>query len=405
MRDTRRTLLLYYVYQTTTSNGFWMPYAYIYLLEQGHSETVFGLANAAFLFTMVAMEIPAGYIGDRYGRRTSLAIGNAIATVVFGLYAFAGKAWQVIGLFTIWGAGYAFHSATGEAWLYDLLAGSNGEKSTADFARDSGRSKTASLLTSAFGALAATPLYLLNPKLPFLANAVLSVVGVPLLGLLPATRTDFEPNFSVRKAVKTLRIQIGRPTVRWLIVYISLFNLLLSMTRWLEQPALKRAGVPLIWFGALYASFQLVSTAGTSMTGWIQEHLGPRWFFLMLAPLVGTVYGLLAFVPAMVFPVIYLRRVLSRVMSPIMNQYLNDQLDGGGRATVLSGASMVLTLTSGIGAAVFGPVSEAMGPLSFLPRAGIAVVSVAVLLWAVTSPVRSLEENDTDSVIKATVDE
>ncbi len=65
---------------------------------------------------------------------------------------------------------------------------------------------------------------------------------------------------------------------------------------------------------------------------------------------------------------------------------------------------MVLTLTSGIGAAVFGPVAEAMGPLSFLSQASIAIVSVAVLVWAVTSPVRTPEENDTSLVIRLTAE-
>ena len=404
MDDQRRTILLYYAYRATTANGFWMPYGYVYLLERGYGESVFGLANAAFLFTMVATEIPAGYVGDRFGRRSSLAIGNAIAAAVFGLYAFAGTARQVVALFTLWGVGYAFHSETGEAWLYDVLDQTDGNGSTDDFARTSGRSVTASLLSSSVGALAATPLYLADPALPFVANAALSAAGLPVLALLPATRSDSGADFSVRKAVRALRAQAGRPAVRWLVAYAALFNMLLSMTRWLEQPALRDAGAPLVWFGALYASFQLVAAVGTSTTGWIQERLGALWFFPLLAPLVGIVYGSLALLPAMVFPVIYLRRILSRVMGPIKNQYLNDRLDGAGRATILSGASMVLTLASGAGSAAFGSVAEAMGPLSFLPRAGVVVASAGALLWALTSPVRAPDDSGERAAVRDVAD-
>lgn len=389
MREHSRIVRLYYAYRMTTSNGFWMPYAYVYLLEQGYGEATFGFANAAFLFTMVATEIPAGYVGDRFGRRASLAVGNLVATVVFGLYAYVEGAPQVVALFSVWGVGYAFHSATGEAWLYDLLKGSE-VGTTDEFARVSGRSETASLLASAGGALAATPLYWVDPALPFLANALMSAIGVPLLVALPATRSDYEADFSLRRAVRILRVQVGRPAVRWLVAYTALFNLLLSVTRWLEQPALKTAGVPVAGFGALYASFQLVSAGGTLTTGWLDDNLGAEKFFPLLAPLVGIAYGLVAVVPAFVVPVVYLRRVLARVIGPLRNQYLNDRLDSFGRATVLSGVSMILTLASGISAAVFGPVAEAMGSLSFLPRAGIVVASVAALLWITTNPVRPL---------------
>jgi MFS family permease len=381
-----RTVRLYYAYQTTTANGFWIPYAYVYLLESGFGEATFGFANAAFLFTMVAAEIPAGYVGDRLGRRVSLGAGNLLATVVFGLYAFVGSTPEIVALFAVWGVGYAFHSAAGEAWLYDLLDGSD---TTDEFARVSGRSETASLLSSAGGALAATPLHWVDPALPFLANALLSVAGIAFLAALPPAGDDRETTFSVRRAVGMLRTQVRRPEIRWLIVYTALFNLLLSMTRWLEQPALKAAGVPLAGFGALYASFQLVSAAGTWTTGWLQDSLGAKRFFLLLAPLVGLAYGLVAVVPAFVVPVVYLRRVLARVVGPLRDQYLNDRFEGASRATMLSGVSMLLTLASGVSAAVFGPVAEAMGPLAFLPRAGIVVASLAALLWVVTNPVRS----------------
>lgn len=394
MLDDRRTAIRYYAYRATTSNGFWMPYAYVYLLQQGHGEATFGFANAAFLFTMVAADIPAGYVADRRGRRVSLAVGNLLATVVFGLYAFVGGVTHVVALFAVWGVGYAFHSAAGEAWLYDLLEGS-GEGTTDEFARVSGRSETASLLASAGGALAATPLYWVDPALPFLANALLSAVGIPLLVALPSTSGDDETEFSIRRALRTLRVQARRPEVRWLVVYTASFNLLLSVTRWLEQPALTAAGIPLAGFGALYASFQLVSAAGTWTTGWLQDSLGAKRFFLLLAPLVGVAYGLIAVVPVFVVPVIYLRRVLARVVGPLRNQYLNDRFDGSSRATMLSGVSMVLTLVSGSSAAVLGPVAEAMGPLSFLPRAGVTVAAVAALLWAVTDPVRPLSRSDT----------
>ena len=65
-----RTIRLYYAYRATTSNGFWMPYGYVYLLEQDFGEAALGFANAAFLFAMVAAELPASSAWRRTRRCT-----------------------------------------------------------------------------------------------------------------------------------------------------------------------------------------------------------------------------------------------------------------------------------------------------------------------------------------------
>lgn len=381
----RRTLRIYYLFKATTSYGFYVPFSTIYLVHQGYGLDVIGLAQSAFLFAMVAAEVPAGYVADRIDRRATLAAGNAVSAVSLGAYPFVASASGWIALYALWGVGAACHSAIGEAWLYDLLAGRTEESS---FARTSGRGATVELVVSAASAVAASLLYVVDPALPFLANAVLSVAGLPLLYALPATRNGAESVISVRETLEALRLQLHRSEVRWLVAYAALLNVLFSVTRWLEQPALDAVGIPITSFGLLYAAFKLVSAGATSTTGLLQDRLGPRRFFLLLLPVCGVAYVAVHFLPLVVVPVLFLRRALDRVSRPIRNQYLNDQLDGVGRATILSGVSMALHLASGVGNAVFGRVAEATGPLTFLPVAGGGVVLVGGLLWLATDPVR-----------------
>ncbi|SDJ90810.1 hypothetical protein SAMN05216226_111123 [Halovenus aranensis] len=162
-----------------------------------------------------------------------------------------------------------------------------------------------------------------------------------------------------------------------------------SATRWLEQPTLESISVPLVAFGVLYASFKLVTAGAMMTTGWIEDTLGPRRFFLLLAPLCAIAYATIAVVPLFVLPVIYLRRVLGRISGPIRNQYVNDRLDDAGRATVLSGVSMVFRLASGVTSAAFDPIAESTGPVTFLAAAGLTISALAGLLWIATDPVRT----------------
>lgn len=73
-RDRRkRTLRTYYLFRATTAYGFSLPFSTICLVQQGHGLDVVGLAQSAFLFAMVAAEVPVGYVADRIDRRTTLA--------------------------------------------------------------------------------------------------------------------------------------------------------------------------------------------------------------------------------------------------------------------------------------------------------------------------------------------
>lgn len=389
MKRQNRITWTYYLFRATTSYGFIVPFSVVYISRQEYGLDVIGYTQAAFLFAIVAMEIPAGYVADRVGRRASLALGNALTAVVMGGYPFVASVEGWVGLYVLWGVAWSFHSAIGDAWLYDFLEGTG---DSATFASTSGRAESVELAVSAVAAVTAGVLFTVDPDLPFFANAALAAAGIPLVVTLPAARDGAAATVSVRAVLRALRLQLRRPEVRWIVAYSALFNVLFSVTRWLEQPALEAVGFPLAGFGVLYASFKLVSAGATLTTGWIQKSLGPRLFFLALVPVCGFAYGTVALVPAFVVPVIYLRRVFDRVSSPIRNQYLNDRLEESGRATVLSGASMVLSLASGLFSAVLGGVAEATGPTTFLPVAGVVVALVAGALWLGTSPIRSVRD-------------
>lgn len=389
MKRQNRITWTYYLFRATTSYGFIVPFSVVYISRQEYGLDVIGYTQAAFLFAIVAMEIPAGYVADRVGRRASLALGNALTAVVMGGYPFVASVEGWVGLYVLWGVAWSFHSAIGDAWLYDFLEGTG---DSATFASTSGRAESVELAVSAVAAVTAGVLFTVDPDLPFFANAALAAAGIPLVVTLPAARDGAAATVSVRAVLRALRLQLRRPEVRWIVAYSALFNVLFSATRWLEQPALEAVGFPLAGFGVLYASFKLVSAGATLTTGRIQKSLGPRLFFLALVPVCGFAYGTVALVPAFVVPVIYLRRVFDRVSSPIRNQYLNDRLEESGRATVLSGASMVLSLASGLFSAVLGGVAEATGPTTFLPVAGVVVALVAGALWLGTSPIRSVRD-------------
>jgi MFS family permease len=395
MPSTRRVVLRYYAYRATTSIGFYVPVAVAFLTEaRGFGLDLVGLVMAAYLVAKVAAEVPTGYLGDRLGRRTSLAVGNVLMAGSLVAWAFLGTPVDYVLVNVVWATGTAFRSGTADAWLYEVLE-ARGE--AAAFARISGRASTFRLLVSAGAAAATGVLVTVDWTLPFLANAVLAALGVPILASLPAVDGgETADSFAVRDAVGTLREQATRPEVRWFVVYAALFYGLFQLALAFEQPAMRAVGVPVAGLGLLYAGFKLVSAGAASVSGWLQTRLGIRGVFGLYAPVIGAAFAGVAVWPTLLVPVLFLNRALNAATRPVRNQYLNDRLDDVGRATVLSGASMVLSVFAATADVVGGEIAASTGPVQFLVGAGVTAAGTAGLLWLVVSPVRSASGSTID---------
>jgi MFS family permease len=403
----RRTLWRYYAYLATTAYGFYLPVGLLYL-QREFGWAVVGLTQGVFAFALLAAEIPTGYLGDRIGRRASLAAGNAISAGALAVFVFLQTPTQYVVLYAVWAFGWAFRSGTEQAWLYEFLA-TDGDDD--EYTRLSGRGSTVVLLTSAATAVAAGWLVGFGWAVPLLANAALSAVGVPLVLSLPAAAAGADSGsvddadsddgdrpgddaFTVREAVEMLRVQVARPEVRWVVAYVAVFHVLFAVTRPYESPVAEQVGVPVAALGGMFAAFKLVSAGAASTAGWVRDALGTRRVFALLVPVYGLAYASVAFVPALVVPVFFLNRSVQTVVRPLRDQYLNDRIADVGRATVLSGASMALSLASGTANLVSGRLVDALGPFRFFAAAGVALAGVGGVLWLAVDPVRATGAGD-----------
>lgn len=391
----------YYAYRATLTNGFYLPVSVIYMEAQGLGLAEIGFVQGVFLFGMVAGELPTGYLADFLGRRKTLALGNAVTATVMAGFVFASSTAAFTALLLLWSLAWTLRSGTSDAWLYELLAERDLD---GEFARLSGRAESVMLVVSAAAALTAGFLYTVDPAIPFAANAAVAALGLPVLFTLPRTggsteAGDDEPAMTVGRAASLLREQFTRSSIGWLVLYAALFNVVFSVTRVFEQPALRAVGVPVAGLGALYAGFKIVSAVASGLAGAVQDRLGTRGVMLSLVPIFGVLYASFAFVPLMLVPAVFTRRAVSQLVRPVRNEYLNDRLGDLGRATVLSGVSMALSLASGTANLLGGPVAEGLGPVTFLSATGVAVSVVAGVLWLLTSPIREDPEPATPASV------
>jgi len=378
----------YYLFRLTNTSGFFLPVSILILHDKGFGLDFIGMAYAVYGVAKLLWEIPTGYLGDWLGRRTSLALGSGIRAIVIGVYPFIGTGAVYLGLHVLWAAGRAFRSGTQDAWLYEILQARFDET---DFVRIESRGNTLKLLTDATTAITGGVLYTLNAAYPFVGTSAIALLGIPLVLSFPSTSdlsttesdatVDEGPSLTIAKALEMLHVQVRRPKIRWFVLYAAVFYALFVVTRIYEQPALESVGVPVAGFGVLYAGFKLFSAGIASIVGSIHARIGTKGVMGCLIPAYAVVYASILFAPIAIVPVLFINRGLRTMTSPVTNQYLNRRIGDLGRATVLSGASMVLALVGSGARVVAGRGTELLGTVTFLAGAGIALPTIGALLW------------------------
>jgi ACS family D-galactonate transporter-like MFS transporter len=76
-----------------------------------------GLLNSAFFWSYAVVQIPAGWLVDRFGVKRPFAIPLALRSVVAGLTAWCGSATQLFTMRLLLGAGEAVNTPAGMRWV------------------------------------------------------------------------------------------------------------------------------------------------------------------------------------------------------------------------------------------------------------------------------------------------
>lgn len=117
----RRNVALFFLYQVFSKAAFHRGIFILFLLGRGVSPIEAGILQAVLYWTQFAAEIPTGIFGDRYGRRVSVLIGLLISAAVAGLQPGAHGFSAFLVLFMLQGTAFACVSGSDQALLYDSL--------------------------------------------------------------------------------------------------------------------------------------------------------------------------------------------------------------------------------------------------------------------------------------------
>lgn len=361
-----RNIPIYYLFQFATGFLIWVPVWIIFLQdERGLSLTQVGLMEAVFWSCMMLFEVPTGAVADRFGRRTSLALGGFLftgGTIFFVLSdGFVGLAISYV----IMAISMTLYSGSGHALLYDSLRVLG---RTREYEKHMGRSEA--LMTGALlgAALFGGPMAgLWGLETVFLIGAgTMAVAGFVALLLRepPRTEAEFGPDglhaapISAADAAADNRTPQGvlanmfegfhilrrqRP-ILWLILLAGIVTVAYEMPNFFVQPFLRSHGFSpsdglldgALWSGLIIPGFAAM-TAGSLLAAPFVARVGERRAIPIL--MFG---GAFLFIPLLLFnhvsiiaPIAILGGIHAAIR-PIATGYINRRIRSDQRATVLS---------------------------------------------------------------------
>lgn len=336
--------------------------------------------QALFALTIALCEVPSGYIADMWGRRRAILLGSALNAIGFFLLLWADSFVEFLIYEAILGVGFSLISGADLALLYDTETYLRRRK----LPGGAGAGKSLSRLISVEAAAAGVAgiiasLVLLFSSLQGIV-AVQAVTGfIPfLLGLClveaPRPRERQQHRDNARQIVELLLF--GKPVVLWTAFSITVFGLLALYVFWIYQKYWEVQGVPLDYYGYIWAAFALTVSLAARYTAALEQRLGINGMLLLIAtlPVVG-ILGM-AFGAGWMGVMFGFAVQLSRGMSmTLFYEALNKRVPGDFRATVNSLVSLGVRATFIV-----------TGPVLGIALDGLGMTSTLLILVAVFTP-------------------
>lgn len=339
--------------------------------------------QALFAFAIAGLEVPSGYLADLWGRRHTIMLGQALCALAFLQLLVSDGYWDFMCYEALMGAGLSLCSGADLALLYDSQTVLN-ERGEAPVPPGKHIARLVAIEGYAGAAAAMLASLLSFWDLDWVLWAQVAV-GLAAFGL-SLRLVEAPRQISVAghgENFQRVATTLGRnPLVAWTALAIILFGLASLFAFWLTQKYWEQQGVPLHWFGWIWAGHCLLRAGAAHCAEDLERRLGWRRLLALSALLpalgflgMGLGSGITGVLFGLAFP---LCRGISLVM---FYDALNKRVDADFRATINSLVSLGMRAVFIFTGPLLGYLADARGiNASLLALAALFVPAVALVL-------------------------
>jgi MFS family permease len=337
----------YYFFRVVTSFSLWLPFWLLWIYENFENMLIVTVIDTAFWATMILFQIPTGLIGDKYGRKTVLFIGEVTYVAGIFLFGMSDGFWQFLGSNMVWALGVCFIVSGDTPFLYDTLVELRREKefitimtrcNALMYAMNAAACVVGGLIVDATGRL----------NLTLLIAAGIGLLGSTTVMLLKEPYVDRSKVQSYQSQFKVgMKIVFGSGAILILVLFQVIIEIAVYVMA-VFRPVYMSSDLELSYLdiGLFYASFSVVNGIVLSQAGRIEAYLGEK---MSLVVLYGSTLVSFFVVFLIVSPVAimaqYLMYAVSGLLVPITNGYINKRvISSQHRSTVIAIATFLFTL-------------------------------------------------------------
>lgn len=316
-----------------------MPVANLLFSDIGMSQFEIGLSQAIFMAVALLLDVPTGWLADRFSRKLSNTCGNLLVALGFLLYASAQSFNTVVASEIVIGAGIAFTTGADMSLLRAYTKGKPGY-----FRKINRRLAKLRPLAEVSGALIGGAIAVFGIRWPFVATAVVFLAGA-LLSLF--IREAGERRRTQHHPLKDMAIIVryclhGHKELAWRIYAGAVSSNSTHVAVWLFTPMLLLVGLPTSRLGFAWALSMILVSVGAMLVS--KRQVDKK---AILLPLIGVVVSyfvmglwLTAWSISLYFAFSLVRGWYAAIMNPFIQELVPDDI----QATALSVASMARRL-------------------------------------------------------------
>jgi MFS family permease len=325
-----------YAIQACTQALFAIPVIVLFWQSYGLNLHQIMLLQAAFAFAVFVLEIPTGYLADRWGRRNTLVLGCTFGFAAYLVYATGTGFWQFLVAELLVGTGSSLLSGTIEAMTYDSLLELKRER---EYRRIAGNQAFLEFNTEAVSGIAGGVLGAVSLALPLWVTTLpMGLAVLTALSLHEPVRHNPKDNAHLRTIARTAaHALLKHPGLRMVILVYGLISSLSLMLFWFFQPYQTLVGVPVALFGLTHAITVVAGACSAKAVPWFERRADDRLLLVIPAAMAVCCYLALALPPAAPLLLCFLiSRLAWHFVGPLSADLINRMTTSDVRATVLS---------------------------------------------------------------------
>lgn len=375
------------MYAVTAANQafFLMPIIVLFFQENGLTIQQVFVLQGLFSLTSMVLEIPSGYLSDRWGRKHTMITGSVFGIAGILMYALSTTFWGFLVGEVFFAVMLSFYSGTADAMVSDtLIEIDRFEENRRAIGQLHFFGLLSQAIASVIGGLLAT-IALRSVAWVTLPPLIIGLVFACLLREPKRHKLQEPHHLKAMWSITSHALVRSIPLRSIMLIYAVIASLTFALV-WFSQAYQVEIGLPLPLFGVVHAGIMATTAIVARQMHTLEKKVDDRIILMVIAAVVVVSYAALGFVTSL-WGIVFLLmgRVMWGAITPLTSDMISRLVTSDVRATVISARSLAGNLVFAVIGPLMGYAAKVLSLNQALLITGIAsgiILPLIFLRWA-----------------------